>query len=90
MKRAVEIIKLILAGTYITTKSNSFRLGYFSNYLGYTHCKFVLFFVMSVSYYRDYNTSGLVCGNFFFFVCLFLGMVMYANKVEEQTKNYLR
>ena len=63
LKYAVEIIKLILAGTYITTKSNSFRLGYFPNCLGYIHCKFVLFFVLSVAYYRDYNTSGLVCAS---------------------------
>ena len=43
LKYAVEIIKLILAGTYITTKSNSFRLGYFPIYLGYGDCKFKFF-----------------------------------------------
>ena len=43
LKYAIEIIKLILAGNYKTTKSNSFRLGYFPVYLGYGICKFVLF-----------------------------------------------
>ena len=64
LKYAVEIIKLILAGNCKTTKSNSFRLGYFPVYLGYGICKFVLFFfLLSAAYYRDYNTSGLVCAS---------------------------
>ena len=35
MRKAVEIIKLILTGTYATIKSNSFRQGYFPLYLSY-------------------------------------------------------
>ena len=43
MKYAVNIIKLILAGTCKTTKLNSFRLGNFPIYLCYGDCKFKFF-----------------------------------------------
>ena len=46
MKYAVNIIKLILAGTCTTTKLSSFHLGYFPIYLTYIGCKFKLFFIV--------------------------------------------
>ena len=56
MRYAVKIINLFLAGGCTTTKLNSFHLGYFPIYLSCNPCKFV-FFVLSVVYYQDYNTS---------------------------------
>ena len=49
MKYAVNIIKLIFAGSWETTKLNSFRLGYFPIYLSFSGCK-LIFFLLSVAY----------------------------------------
>ena len=57
-KYAVNIIKLILAGTYRTIKSNSFRLGYFPIYLGYGDCKFESFLYCLLLINK---TTTLVC-----------------------------
>ena len=55
MRYAVKIINLVIAELCTTTKLNSFHLGCCPTYLSYNTCKF--FFVLSVVYYQDYNTS---------------------------------
>ena len=56
MRDALKIINLAIADTFTTTRLNNFPLGYFPIYLIYKPCKFV-FFVLSVVFYQDYNTS---------------------------------